>query len=67
MKELQKLQNLLTKYIASFPAHKDKEIIIYNITPTLKGLNVGYYISGINQRFVRQIKYEDIIQLNINN
>lgn len=67
MKEFQELQDLLTKYIASFPAHKDKEIIIYNITPNLKGLNVGYYVSGINQRFVRQIKYEDIIKLNINN
>ena len=62
-KENEIFNQILLDYLHSIPAHKNSEIKICSIKPTLAGIYIVWRECGILQRYARTIKYHEISKL----
>lgn len=58
-----KLEQVIIDYLHTIPAHKDSEIQLRSIEPTLKGLHVSWKQTGVMQRYGRTLKWELLAEL----
>ncbi len=63
IKENEIFNQILLDYLHSIPAHKNSEIKIYSIKPTLTGIYIVWRECGILQRYARTIEYHEISEL----
>lgn len=66
IKEEKIFNQILLDYLHSIPAHKNSEIKINSIKPTLKGIYIVWSQCGNIQQYARTVKYNELSELTQN-